>query len=451
MGGIFRAYDIRGIYQKDLNGELAFKIGAVFGRMNPGKIAVGIDARLSGPALKEKLIDGLVSVGCHVIDIGMVSTPVMIFSVGNYELDGGVMITASHNPKEYNGFKIFTKGAMPMSYESGLGKIERMVKNFEEKPERVGGKVEKRDVIKDYSDYILKKVNFKTKPNFKIVVDGGNGSAGKLNAEILRRAGFDVIELFCEPDGNFPNHVADPTEPENLKDIKRKVIETGADIGFAYDGDGDRVGVIDKGGKETTVNDIFIVLAKHILQQHPKSKIVVNISCSMAVEDCVKKYGGIPIDCKVGHTYITQKMAEVGAVFAGELSGHYFFKETFMGDDALFASLKLLEFLINNNTSLEKEFIEIPKYFSKVSENIVIPIREELKFQFIEKLKEDLKAKGYRINDLDGVKILFDDGWAIFRPSNTTPLIRYGFEARTKEGFEKIKKIVEEIVQSVPR
>jgi phosphomannomutase/phosphoglucomutase len=445
---IFRAYDIRGKYPNELNEDLALKIGAAFGTINKGKIAVGCDARLSGPSLKEKLIEGLISTGSNVIDVGLITTPIMIFSVGRYGFDGGIVITASHNPKEYNGFKIFTKNAAPISYETGIEKIKGLVNNGNFSKGK--GYVEKKNVIDDYSNYLLSKVNFKNK-KMKIVVDGGNGAAGKINSNILKKAGFEVIELFCEPDGNFPNHLPDPMEPENIEYIKKKVIETKADIGFAYDGDGDRLGVINDEGKILGTSDVLIILAKHTLNQKKGVKIVVNVACSMAVEESVKKYGGISIDCRVGHTLVTQKMIEEDAEFAGELSGHYFFKETFMGDDGIFASLKLLEFLINNDTNLQKECKEIPRYFSEVAENIVIPIKEELKKSFMDNLKKDLMKKGYKINDIDGVKIIFDEGWLLFRPSNTTPLIRYGFEARTKEEFEKIKQLVEEIKSSVPK
>lgn len=448
MSGMFRAYDIRGVYGKDLTEETAFRIGAAFGTINKGKIAVGMDARLSSPSLKEKLIGGLISTGCSVVDVGLITSPMMIFAVGNYRLDGGIMITASHNPKEYNGFKVFAKGAMPVSYESGLGRIERLVS--EGKFAKGKGAVEKKNIVEDYSKFLLGQVSFNGK-KMKVVVDGGNGAAGKINAEILRKAGFDVIELYCNPDGNFPNHQPDPMEPENTEDLCEMVQDLDADLGLAFDGDGDRLGIIDKGGKRTSNNYIFILLAKHALAKHPNGKIVINISCSMAVEDCVKKWGGIPVECKVGHTYITQKMAEVGGAFAGELSGHFFFKEFFSGDDALLAGLKLLEFLINNKTSIPHEAAQIPKYFSEVEENIVIPIKEEDKAPFMEKIKRDMKKKGYKILDIDGVKVLFEDGWLLFRPSNTTPLIRYGYESRTKDGFERIRKLAEEIKAGAPK
>lgn len=440
MTGIFRAYDIRGIYGKDLTEEIAKQIGAAFGTINKGTIAVGMDVRLSGPALKQELIEGLRSTGCNVIDMGMITTPMIIFAVGNYKLDGGVMVTASHNPKDYNGFKMFTKGAMPVSYESGLSGIEGLVKSG--KFASGSGKVETKNILHDYENFLLSKVRLGKK--MKLVVDAGNGSAGRVNCSVLRKAGFDVIELFCEPDGNFPNHVPDPTEPENIKKLREMVKESHADLGLAFDGDGDRLGIVDRHGNEISGNDVFIMLAKHALAKHKGGKIVINAQCSMAVEDCVRKHGGIPVDCKVGHTYIAQKMAEVGGIFAGELSGHYFFGEMFSGDDALFAGLKLLEFM-SDGADLEKEISGIPRYHSEIAENIVIPVREEDKAPSMEMIRKMCIEKGYRFSDMDGIKILFKDGWAIFRPSNTSPLIRYGFEARNGQEFEKIRKAIEEI------
>jgi phosphomannomutase len=442
---IFRAYDIRGIYPENLNEELAFKIGVAFAKINPGKIAVGCDARLSSPSLKQKLIEGMTSQGIDVFDLGMITTPMMVFSVSFYGFDGGINITGSHNPKEYNGIKFFTKNSVPVSYESGIKKIEEIVKGsaFSKSP-RIG-KVQKKDVLNDYTNHLTSKINFNSPLRLKIVIDAGNGVAGKIYSSILRKVGADVVELFCEPDGNFPNHLPDPTEPENLIDVEKKIVEEGADLGFAYDGDGDRLVVIDKAGKAAAIDDIFALLIKHTLQNFKNSKIVYNVSSSMSIPDTIKRYGGAPIECKVGHTYVHQKMEEVDAQFGGELSGHYFFKEIFTSDDAIFASLKLLEFLANNKTSLEKEFAEIPRYHSMVSEDVVIPMKDSKKFIFIETLKKELRGKGHNINDMDGVKVLFEDGWALFRASNTTPLIRYGFESRTKEGFEKIESFVEGI------
>ena len=448
---IFRAYDIRGTYPKDLNEEVAFKVGAAFAQINLGKIAVGCDARLSSPSLKEKLIDGLTLGGVNAVDIGMVTTPMLIFSVSFYKLDGGIMITGSHNPKEYNGIKFFTKNSMPISYESGLNKIESMVKIGRFHKVARHGEVESKDVSEDYKNYLLSKIKFKSQPKMKIVVDAGNGSSGKIHSDILRKVGIEVVEMNCEPDGNFPNHLPDPLEPENVVDLQKRVVEENADMGLAYDGDGDRVVVIDEKGKTTSINDIFVLLIKHTLQNFKNSKIIYNVSNSLAVKDTIEKYGGIPIEYKVGHTYVQQTMKNENAQFGGELSGHYFFKETFTGDDAIFASLKLLEFLINNSTSLEKEFAEIPRYYSMVSEDIVVPVKDSEKFIFIENLKNELKNKGYRINDVDGVKVLFDDGWALFRASNTTPLIRYGFESKTQDGFEKIKDFVEGVLEKIPK
>lgn len=446
---IFRAYDIRGIYPAELNEGIAFKLGAAFGTINPGKVAVGCDSRLSSPSLKQKLIEGLVSTGVSVFDIGVVTTPITIFSTSFYNLDGGIIVTASHNPKDYNGLKIFTRDGVPVGYENGLNKVEELIKSG--KFSKGSGKIEKKSVIDDYEKYLIGKIKIKSPSKLKIVIDAGNGASGKIHSKILKKIGMEVVELCCEPDGNFPNHLPDPLKPENLVDLQNKVVEEKADMGFAFDGDGDRFVVVDEKGKPIPENHVFILLIKHTLQEFKNSKIVYNISNSMAVKDSIERYKGIPVECRVGHTFVQQVMKKEDAQFGGELSGHYFFKETFMGDDGIFAGLKLLEFLINSKTSFEREFAEIPKYYSAVAEDITIPIKESEKFVFIENLKRDLKNKGFKTNEMDGVKILFEDGWILFRPSNTTPIIRYGYESKTRGGFERLKSIVDEIIKRVPK
>ena len=446
---IFRAYDIRGIYPKDLNEEIAEKIGKAFGTFNPGKIVVGMDARLSSPSLKEKLIDGLLSTGCEIIDVGMVTTPMLMFAVKHLEADGGVMVTASHNPKEYNGFKFFAKDAVPISYESGINKIQEI---FEKELFKEGeGSLKKTNIFEDYSKFLIEKISFKVQPTFNIVVDAGNGVAGLIYPKVLKRAGLQVHELFCEPDGNFPNHEPNPSKEENLVALKGKVKELGAGFGFAYDGDGDRLVIVKKDGETIRSSIVFSIFIKNVLKEHPGAKIIYTPLDSKAIEDIIKENGGIPIVSKVGHTYITQKMLEEDAWLAGEISGHYYFKETYASDDALFATLKFIEILVNGEKSVEDYEKEFPKYYSAVSESLRFPIKEDEKFPFIERLKEEFKEKGFKIDTTDGVKVFFDYGWALFRPSNTEAVISASYEAYTKEGFEKMKEFVDEIIARIPR
>jgi phosphomannomutase/phosphoglucomutase len=447
--GIFRTYDIRGVYPTELNEEIVFKIGKAFGTFNPGKIVVGNDARLSGPSLKEQLIKGLISTDCDVIDVGMVTTPMIIFSTKHLKCDGGMMVTASHNPKEFNGLKFNDSDAIPISYESGLNQIQKIFndENFSEGK----GKVEKKNITQEYSNFLLSKINIKNSPKMKIVVDAGNASPGAIYPKVLEKIGIDVYELYCNPDGNFPNHQPDPTKQENMIDLQKKVLEQKADLGIAFDGDGDRLGVVDKNGKMVGPNNIFALLIKQALTRNPNSKVVYDALSSMMIEDIIKKYNGIPVVSKVGHTYITQRMIKEDAILAGELSGHYYFKEILFADDALFAALRLIEFLTNSDKYLNEHFKDLPKYYSQVSEGLRVPINPSEKISFIENLKRELTDKGYEIDTLDGVKILFDGGWALFRAANTESKISVAYEAKTEKEFEKIKKIVEEIVVRIPK
>jgi len=446
---IFRAYDVRGIYPTDLNEEIVLKIGKAFGTFNPGKIVVGNDARISSPSLKKELIKGLISTDCDVIDIGMVPTPMVIFSTKHLGCDGGIMATASHNPKEFNGFKFNDTNAIPISYESGLNRIQEIIK--EEKFSTGSGKVIRKNVEEKYTEFLLSKIDIKKQLKMKVVVDAGNGSTGLIYPKVLRKIGVDVHEIYCEPDGNFPNHQPDPTKKENMLDLQKKVLEFKADLGFGYDGDGDRFGVVDGDGKIVEPNKIFALLIKQSLSNRPGSKVVFDALSSMMIEDTIKKHAGIPIVSKVGHTYITQRMFKENAVLSGELSGHYYFKETFYCDDALFASLRLIEFLTKTGKKLNEHFKDLPKYYSQVSEGMRIPVKQSEKFSFIENLKQDLRNKGYKIDTLDGVKILFDDGWALLRPAQTESKISVAYESRNGEEFKKIKKFVDKIVERIPK
>jgi len=447
MKKIFRAYDIRGIYPNDINEEIAFKIGEAFGTFNPGKIVVGCDTRSSSPKLKDELINGLILTGATVIDIGSIPTPLVLFSTRLLKSDGGICVTASHNPKEYNGFKFNNKDAVPISYESGLEKMKEII----EKEEFAEGKVIKKNVIKDYIKFILSKFDVKNLSNFEIVVDSGNGTAGLIYPKVLKKVGLKVHELYCNPDGNFPHHIPDPSQKENLIDLQKKVVEVEADFGLAYDGDGDRLGVVDENGSIVDNNKIFALLIKNALRKKMNSKVVYDALSSKMVEDVIKNENGVSIICKVGHTYITQKMIEKDAVLAGELSGHYYFKETYGADDALFASLMLIEYLSKTKKKLSEHFKDLPKYFSQATEGMRYPIKEPEKFNFIEGLKQEFENLGYEIDTIDGVKVIFKDGWALFRPSNTESIISMSFEATTKEGFERIKKFVESIIKKIPK
>lgn len=445
---IFKAYDVRGIYGEDFDEGDAQKIGAAFATLNPGKIVVASDARLSSPTLKRELISGLRQAGTDVIDIGMAATPMLFFAVKHLRCNGGIMVTASHNPKQYNGFKFFNSDAIPISFESGLEELKGIF--YREVFAEGYGSMRTMNLREDYADYLLKNINITRPVNMKVVIDTANGSPGLIYPYILRKMGVEVVELFTKPDGNFPNHHPDPSKPENLVALKKTVLENGADLGFAYDGDGDRLVVVDSEGKTVYVGTVFSILIKSVLESKPQSKVVMTVIDSQAIDDTIKALGGQPVVCRVGHTYITQKMVMENAALAGEISGHYYFEETYKGDDGLFATLKLIEYLTNTGRTITDFKNEFPRYFSEVSEKMRFSIKESEKFPFIQNLKGQMAAQGMNVIDIDGVKVFMEDGWALFRPSNTEPKISIAYEAKSREGFDKVKNFVEGVITTIP-
>jgi phosphomannomutase/phosphoglucomutase len=441
---IFKAYDIRGLYPSELDERAAYRIGAAFGTLNPGNIVVGCDTRLSGLQLKARFIEGVCSTGSEVLDIGVVTTPAVVFAVQHLGCDGGVNVTASHNPKEYNGFKLFDGDAMPISYESGIERLQRIVER--ENYRKGNGSSTNRAIREDYSNFIM--ANAKHENRLSIVIDASNGAAGLYAPEIYRRLGMTVYELNCTPDGNFPGHAPDPTKPENLLEAQSKVIAVGADLGVVYDGDGDRLAVIDADGTTIESRRIFSLLAQQVLDEKPGTKIVHDALMSGMAIETIKRYGGQAVPCRVGHTYIAQKMKEEAAELGGELSGHYYFKEAFFADDAILASLKLAALISQGGKRLSELVSDFPEY---LSENIRIPVRESEKFSFITQLKADLESEGYVLDCLDGVKVVFDTGWALFRASNTEPKISIAYESRDEVEFNRIKDFVQSIIEKVPQ
>jgi len=443
---IFKAYDIRGIYSSEIDERVAYRIGAAFGTLYPGKIAVGCDTRLSGPQLKEHFINGAISTGSETIDIGIVTTPIVVFAIKHLNCDGGVNITASHNPKEYNGFKLFDANAMPISYESGIGKLKEIFER--ENYSKGNGSSSKLAIKEDYINFILALVRVKIENRLSVVIDGSNGAAGLYAPGAYMRLGMTVHELNCAADGNFPGHDPDPSKEENLLDARSKVKGVGADLGFVYDGDGDRLAVIDKDGTAIESSRIFSLLVRHLLEEKPGAKIVHDVLVSGMATDTIKKYRGLAIPCRVGHTYIAQKMMEEAAELGGELSGHYYFKETFFADDAILASLKIVELISQEGKRLSELIKDFPEY---LSEYIRISVKESEKFSFIKDLKVELDKEGYALDYLDGVKVIFENGWALFRASNTEPKISIAYEAKDKEEYNKIKNFVQSIIKKVPQ
>jgi phosphomannomutase/phosphoglucomutase len=445
---IFRAYDIRGVYPDQLNGDTAYKIGLAFGSfLGKGKVAIGADARKSSPDLSDRLAKGMLESGLDVVNVGMVPTPVLYFAVVRGKLNGGTMVTGSHNSKEFNGIKLCGKNGICFSYESGIGEVEKLVRSGASPKKALGTFVEKK-IEKDYVDFVVKGADFR-RP-LKVVIDAGNGVAGKISSEIFRKLGCEVIELHCEPDGDFPNHHPDPLVPENLKDLQAKVKETKADAGIAYDGDGDRMGVVDDKGNVFPSNKVYALLIENVLRKNPGAKVVHEILSSKLVEDTIVTMGGIPVLSKVGHSYIEEKMIGERCVLGGETSGHYYFRESFNYDDGIFASVRLAELLSQSGKRMSELGNSLPKYVT--SEDTRVFCHDETKFMVVERLGEKFKGLG-KIITLDGVKVVMKNSWFIVRASNTQPALVLRWEAGNEKEFKRtgdfLLKEVEKEIKSI--
>jgi len=435
---VFREYDIRGIYPEELNEETVHELGQAIGTFyhdrGARKVSLGRDGRLSSPALFEALQKGLLSTGMKVVGVDMVPTPVLYFSLHHLDVDGGIQITGSHNPPAFNGFKVC------LGYNSVYGKEIQEIRKLQEIGNfQVGnGTYEEADVTRPYIEYLVR--NPKTGPvKLKVVVDAGNGAAGHIAPEIYDRMGFDVIPLFCEPDGHFPNHHPDPTIPENLEDLREQVSETGADLGIAFDGDADRIGVVDRKGQVIWGDRLMVLFSRDLLERHPGAKVIGEVKCSQVLFDDIEKHGGKPIMWKAGHSLIKAKLKEEKALLAGEMSGHLFFAEDYYGyDDAIYAGARLLEILSRKEGSLDELLADIPVTFSTPEIRMECP--EEKKFAVVKRLAEFFK-RGYEVIDVDGARVLFDGGWGLIRVSNTQSVLVLRFEANSEEKLEEIRNI----------
>lgn len=444
LRNIFRAYDIRGVYGKDLNEETAELIGKAFGTF-VGKekiVGVGRDVRSSGPGLKRRLIEGLTSVGCDVINFDMVTTPMLSIFVRNRGLDGAVMVTASHNPAEWNGFIMINKSGHFCSEGMGMEQIRQIVldETFSETSKQ--GSVSREDGLNDYVDFILSKVQIKRR--MKVTLDPGNGSASLIAKQIFEKAGCDVVTINDYPDGNFPARAPDVIESA-LVALKKKVVEVGADIGIAFDCDVDRAAFIDEKGEYLGSGNITIALfADYYLSRSSARKIVFDVACSSAVEEFIRSKGGIPIVNRVGHAFIVNRMIEENALFGGEYSNHLYFSDIYGFDDAIFAGLKMVEILSNKDRKLSELVANVPRYPNTIKE---INCSDEKKFEVVENIKKRLQSSGYKILDLDGVKVYTDTGAFLIRASNTAPAIKVSVETKKDEDLRKLSDFVEHLVE----
>jgi len=436
---IFREYDIRGIVDKDLSLEfveyLGRGIGTFFREHGKRQVALGRDARLSSPAYAEAIARGLLSTGCSVVDIGLVPTPLLYFAVFYKKNEAAVMVTGSHNPPEYNGFKMMV--GEETLYGETIQQVYRILKGGKLVTDKPGTR-SSYDIIPEYESYVVKDVRVGRK--LKVVLDAGNGAAGFVAAPIFRRLGCEVIELYCEPDGAFPNHHPDPTLPEAMQDLVKKVRETGADFGVGYDGDGDRIGVVDDQGRLLWGDMLMIVFSRDILPANPGAAVISEVKASKLLYEEIKRLGGRPIMWKTGHSLIKQKIKEEKALLAGEMSGHIFFADRFFGfDDAIYASARLAEILARSEKKLSEMLADLPQAFS--TPEIRVYASDEVKFRIVDEVKKEL-ARKYPVNDIDGIRVSYPKGWALVRASNTQAALVLRYEADTPDDLEAIKKEV---------
>jgi phosphomannomutase/phosphoglucomutase len=450
---IFREYDIRGVAERDLTDETAYAIGRGLGTMlavggKPPRLAVGRDCRLSSPRLFAALTKGLMDSGVHVVDIGIGPTPMLYFAVHHLGTDGGVMITGSHNPGDENGFKTMRGKA------SFYGKDIQELRERIEKEDFVAkgeGRIEQQSVEDAYVANIEKSFARFDKP-LAFVLDAGNGSGGPLGLRAMKSVGLDAVPLFCDMDGNFPNHHPDPTVPKNLDALVKKVKETGARVGLAYDGDADRLGAVDSNGDIIWGDKLMILFSRALLAKNPGAAILGEVKCSQTLYDDVAKHGGRPIVWKTGHSLIKTKMKEEHALLAGEMSGHLFFADRYFGfDDALYAGIRLLEILAADPRSIKEMLSDVPVTFSTPEIRVDCP--DGIKFNVVKAVTEHYKKKGNKVLDIDGARISFSQGadegkiaWGLVRASNTGPILVMRFEAESDARLAEIKAEVEGVV-----
>jgi phosphomannomutase/phosphoglucomutase len=444
---IFRAYDVRGKVGVDITPEVFEPVGRAFGtlvRRRGGQVvALGMDNRVSSAPLKEAFGAGVLSTGLDVVDIGVNHTPLLYFATAHWRLDGGATVTGSHNPVSDNGVKMVHAGAAPLSEEEISGLLAAIrAGDFE----RGAGRLTRRDPRDDYFNAITAHVRLDRR--LRVVVDAGNGIAGVFAPELLRRLGCEVIELYCESDGSFPHHLPDPEMEENVRDLVARVRESKADVGIAYDGDADRVGVIDEQGRRHEADLILALLARDLLTRHPGAPIVFDVKCSQVLVDDIRKHGGRPVMWKTGHSHLKRKMREDGILLGGEVSGHMFFGENWYGvDDGILASCKFLELVAREPRPVSAHFDTLPHLFT--TPELKAPCPDDKKFAVVTALARELKQR-YETVDIDGVRVIFPDGWGLVRASNTNPYLTLRFEAKSRSALEAMRNTVYEALRRYP-
>ena len=435
---IFRAYDIRGVVPETLTAETAYWVGRAIGSESLAKgepnVSVGRDGRLSGPELVERLIQGVADSGCHVSDVGLVPTPALYYAANVLAGKSGVMLTGSHNPSNYNGFKIVIAGDT-LANEQIQALHTRLKTNDLTRGE---GSIARVEILQRYFSQIVGDIQLARR--LKVVVDCGNGAAGVIAPQLIEALNCEVIPLFCEVDGNFPNHHPDPGKPENLVDLIAKVKEVKADLGLAFDGDGDRVGVVTNTGTMVFPDRLFMLFAQDVLVRNPGAEIIFDVKCTRRLTPLIKEYGGRPLMWKTGHSLIKKKMKETGALLAGEMSGHIFFKERWFGfDDGIYSAARLLEILSKQQSTAEALFETFPNDIS--TPEINIDVTDESKFSIIDALHDAQWGEAAELTSIDGVRVDYPHGWGLVRASNTTPVLVLRFEADTEAELQRIKDV----------
>ncbi len=434
---IFRAYDIRGVVETALTPEAVRKIGQAFAsealRQKQNTVVIGRDGRLSSPMLSEALSEGLRAGGCDVVDVGMVPTPVLYYATHKFKTGTGIMVTGSHNPPQYNGLKMLIAGNT--MYGDGITALYTRI--VEGDLATGAGNYETRDIVPEYIDTIVSDI--KLAKTLRVAVDCGNGVAGAIAPELFRKLGCEVTELFCDVDGTFPNHHPDPSKPENLEDIKQAIAADKLDLGLAFDGDGDRVGIIDDQQKIIWADRQMMLYAADVLSRKPGAQIIFDVKSSSNLGKEIARLGGEPLMWKTGHSFIKAKMKETGAELAGEMSGHVFFKERWFGfDDGLYSAARMLEIISKRSEAASVVFAELPDSFNTPELQIHFE-QDGAHYTFMDKFKQSADFGKADIITIDGLRVNFADGWGLIRPSNTTPSLVLRFEANNQKTLDEIQ------------
>ena len=461
---IFREYDIRGVVGKDFDADFAFSLGRAFASLlkqtNPDAkhVSVGRDARLSSEGLASNIMKGIVSAGINVYDIGLCPTPLQYFSLYHLSLDGGIMVTGSHNPPEYNGFKLSV--GKETIFGEKIQEIKEIIRKNVGAENRVKGAAGPYDILTAYKDFMLKRFSYLSDRRYrtlKVVVDAGNGTGGIVAPEILEAMGCEVIPLYCEPDGRFPNHHPDPTVVEYIQDLIRVTKDEKADIGVGYDGDADRIGVVDSSGDIVWGDQIMIILSREILKRRPGAVIIGDVKCSQLMFDDIEKHGGSPVMWKTGHSLVKDKMRKEKALLAGEFSGHIFIGDDYFGyDDAMYTTFRLVEVMKDSGLGIHELLSDIPRMF--FTPEIRTECAEDQKKKIVEQLVS--RCEGYalsgngpvpikKIYTIDGVRVVFEKGWGLVRSSNTQPVIVMRFEAEDKISLNEYRTFLEGEMEKV--